>query len=637
MSRQEAVNQYKAALKAGKNCVADQSAKGLDPYLPVLDELPSYSHTASQVRIGLVDIPTSQIVGTFSSGRQQAFAANFMPLLDADSEFAYKWIALCQIQLDEAGFRDPVKAYEYMGKFYIQEGNKRVSVLKSFDSPEIPGNVIRILPQPDDSPDYQLYQEFLDFYRITRLYHLSFTKKGSYQKLLSLLDGSSPEPWTEEKRKHFLQIFYRCSSAFQLENSEKLPLSEADALLAYLQLHPFTELEDSTEKTIRENLALLWPDMRLLAEGEPICLKAGPEPAKKPLITKLFGKTPLKAAFLYDTDPRTSPWASAHQKGQQHVEQVFGPELPVSSYICEGSADEKMEQAIAEGANVIFATSPTLIGACRRSAALHKQVTIFNCSLSFPYADVRSYYCRIYEGKFIAGAIAGAMASNGLIGYTANYPVMGVPASINAFTLGARMTNPRSHISLRWSCLPGNPLQELIDGGASVVSNRDADGASPYLAWENGTFQVQPDGTLEPLASPVWNWSAFYERTLRDLMQSGIPSRSEEIAVNNWWGLSTGMVDIELSPSLPSGVKQLALLLKDSIIRGTFDPFLRPIHDQTGARKSDGTHSFTPEELMRMDWLCSDVEGSIPSFEELLPQSRNLVKLLGTNREKELS
>ena len=190
------------------------------------------------------------------------------------------------------------------------------------------------------------------------------------------------------------------------------------------------------------------------------------------------------------------------------------------------------------------------------------------------------------------------------------------------------------------ACIDYTPNDKYLDciyECRNYVSNRDADGASPYLAWENGTFQVQPDGTLEPLASPVWNWSAFYERTLRDLMQSGIPSRSEEIAVNNWWGLSTGMVDLELSPSLPSGVKQLALLLKESIIRGTFDPFLRPIHDQTGARKSDGTHSFTPEELMRMDWLCSDVEGSIPSFEELLPQSRNLVKLLGTNREKELS
>ena len=97
------------------------------------------------------------------------------------------------------------------------------------------------------------------------------------------------------------------------------------------------------------------------------------------------------------------------------------------------------------------------------------------------------------------------------------------------------------------------------------------------------------------------------------------------------------MVDIELSPSLPSGVRQLALLLKDSIMRGTFDPFLRPIHDQAGILRSDGTRPFTPEELMRMDWLCRDVEGSIPSFDDLLPQSRNLVKLLGTNREKELS
>ena len=34
-----------------------------------------------------------------------------------------------------------------------------------------------------------------------------------------------------------------------------------------------------------------------------------------------------------------------------------------------------------------------------------------------------------------------------------------------------------------------------------------------------------------------------------------------------------------------------------------------------------------------MDWLCDNVEGSIPRFEELLPMSHSLVRLLGVYRD----
>ena len=70
-----------------------------------------------------------------------------------------------------------------------------------------------------------------------------------------------------------------------------------------------------------------------------------------------------------------------------------------------------------------------------------------------PFSSVRGYYCRAYEGKFITGAIAGAMTRTDEIGYIASYPILGVPASINAFALGAQMTNPEARIILRWSLL----------------------------------------------------------------------------------------------------------------------------------------------------------------------------------------
>ena len=85
-----------------------------------------------------------------------------MPILDEDTEFADKWNRLCNAHLNE-GIREPIKAYEYMNRFYVEEGNKRVSVLKFFDAVTIVGHVIRIMPEGNEESDeaIELYKEFV--------------------------------------------------------------------------------------------------------------------------------------------------------------------------------------------------------------------------------------------------------------------------------------------------------------------------------------------------------------------------------------------------------------------------------------------------------------------------------------------
>ena len=109
--------------------------------------------------------------------------------------------------------------------------------------------------------------------------------------------------------------------------------------------------------------------------------------------------------------------------------------------------------------------------------------------------------------------------------------------------------------------------------------------------------------------------------------------RDSNHAINDWWGLSTGVVDVGIPDSLPDGMKQLARILKNGIIDEDIDPFLCPIRSQDGVEISDGTRFFSPEELMRMDWLNDNIEGIIPEYDDLLPQSRELVRLLGIHRE----
>ena len=49
-----------------------------------------------------------------------------------------------------------------MNRFYVEEGNKRVSVMKFVGAVTIPANVIRIRPPRTDSEQSRLYYEYLD-------------------------------------------------------------------------------------------------------------------------------------------------------------------------------------------------------------------------------------------------------------------------------------------------------------------------------------------------------------------------------------------------------------------------------------------------------------------------------------------
>ena len=117
-------------------------------------------------------------------------------------------------------------------------------------------------------------------------------------------------------------------------------------------------------------------------------------------------------------------------------------------------------------------------------------------------------------------------------------------------------------------------------------------------------------------------------------MAGGVDAvRDSSRAINDWWGLDTGMVDIDMEQDIPDGVRRLGDILKDGIISGRIDPFRCELRDTKGELISDGTRRFTMEELMHMDWLVDNVEGSIPAFDELLPQSRELVRVLGIYRD----
>ena len=163
--------------------------------------------------------------------------------------------------------------------------------------------------------------------------------------------------------------------------------------------------------------------------------------------------TALRAAFLHDRSLE-SKWVQGHEEGRLQAQQALDGRVATTAlFRREGQTPEELlQQAVDIGCTVIFTTSPVMIPASVKAAAAHPELLILNCSLNTAYPAIRSYYARMYEIKFISGAIAGCICGTKDIGYIGDYPIYGQIACINAFAAGVNLVNPTAQVLLDWSC-----------------------------------------------------------------------------------------------------------------------------------------------------------------------------------------
>ena len=632
-----AISDYQAALKKGKHSYQSALARGAYPYLPALDDILSYTEVTASVNLGLMDIPLSKIVGTKTAGRTNSFADNFMPLLSERSEFASKWAYLYDHQIND-GITDPIIIYEFMNRFYVQEGNKRVSVMKFLDSYSLPGNVIRILPKKTDAPEITLYYEFLEFYEVSSSYDVCFGKEGSYKKLLKLMGKNTDEVWTKEEQNAFRAACLKFTDAYQAAFSDKIKLSASDALLLYLDVYGYDKLKEQSLLELKDSLVKTQKELQLVERGSQVTLVKEPETAKPSLLGKILpsGSAPenLKIAFLYCKTAKTSSWSYAHELGRRHLEQAFDGKLKtiaLENVNTDEDIKKAIDTAVAEGCNVIFSTAVQMVNQCVRSAIQYPKVKFFNCSIKIPYSSVHTYYARMYEAKFLVGAIAAALSRTDKISYVADYPIYGTLANINAFALGARMINPYVQIHLDWSKLKDQDgRQKLQQDRLLFVS--DIDMITPNNPTrEYGLYLRTEDGTLENLATPIWHWGKFYERIVTNICNGSSEANSskKETAINYWWGMSADVVDVICSKKMPHGIHRLINFLKSSICAGSFEPFDGLIYSQDGIIRCNEGESLKPEDILSMNWLAENIVGQIPAFEELTEEAQMLSDFQG--------
>ncbi len=635
-----ALSDYTKAYKLGKKNYQYRMLHGELPTLEVLDDIIPTKGTFSEVPLGLVQIPIDQIVGTKTGGRSNAFAANFMPILRETSEFARKWAQLSTSH-EEEGIREPIKAFEYMNRFYVQEGNKRVSVMKYYGVVSVPGEVTRIIPNRTNDKENKIYYEFLDFYELTKINYIWFSEEGNFKKLLEAVGKGPDEVWNDDERLEFSSIYRRFMAEYNAEDKGKLSVTVGDAFLAFIKLYGYKEIDQMTTKELKELVEKSWEEFSLLEEDEDVELKMDPNTEKKPLINMLlpFGISSLKVAFIYEKTPGSSAWTYAHELGRLHLDQTFPEEVSTVFYdnVTLDTIDERIEEAITDGCDIIFTTTPSFVQASVKAAIANPNVRILNCSVNTSHRYIRTYYARMHEAKFLMGAIAGAMSEHNRLAYIADYPIYGSIANINAFALGAKMINPRAEVYLEWTAKKDiDVMESVLEKQVDCISGKDMvipEEASRFF----GIYHLEGD-TARNLAMPLWHWGKFYEQMIRTIMDGTWKyddDPTSKKAINYWWGMSAGVVDVVCSKNnLPIGTKRLVDLLKETISTGKFNPFSGILYSQEGIVQDDPAKSLTPEEIVTMDWLAENVIGSIPKEEELKEQSKPVVSQQGIENKK---
>ncbi len=623
------ISARKAALKEYNKNVS----KGESGYLPSLEGLVKNAEIVSEVNLGIMEIPLKKIIGTYSHLRSICFAKNFLPLLNEETEFKTKWVALCEAHLTE-GIKHSIKVYEYLNWYYVIEGNKRVSVLKFFNAYSIYAEVIRLLPRKDNNDiTVRNYYDFLKFNKATGLISVSFSKGENYDLLLKLLDKfQEPDGSVETKYEYFQKyVFNVFEDVYAAVCGNNPPISSGDAFMEYVKIYGIPQRYD--EKELSNNLKEFIKELKVIDSEEVLNLQTSPvDSSQKTLLNALsilvVPKKKLKVAFAYARTIKNSGWTFAHELGRLHIKETMSDQ--VETTFIENVPEHEdsyyfIRKLAEEGNDVIFTTSPIYFNETLKCAIEFPQVKFFNCSEYKAYTHVSNYYGRTYEPRFLTGIIAGAMTETDIIGYVATSPTPEVISSINAFALGAKLVNPRAKVLVSWTnewnsrmkfSVSGN---KLINAGADILSNRTLNIKHP-VSTEFGVYSMLCTINREKgipdkyLATPIWQWGIFYEKILKNILNETYKTVIDMFSSNSklisfWWGMDSEVLDIFYSTELvPTETQKLVNLMKKMIINNTYSPFTGPIYDQDGILRVEADAAASHEEILSMNWFADNVK-----------------------------
>ncbi len=329
----------------------------------------------------------------------------------------------------------------------------------------------------------------------------------------------------------------------------------------------------------------------------------------------------VKAGFIYVGPIGDHGWTYQHEAGRLAVESELGVETTYVESVPEGADAERVIRQLANaGHDIIFTTSFGFMDPTEKVAKQFPDVK-FEHATGYKRSDnLATYSARFYEGRHVAGLIAGKMTKSNKLGYIGAFPIPEVVRGINAVILAARKVNPDATIHVVWVNSWFDPGKEadaakvLIDQGVDVMLQHTDSPAPVQVAQERGiwAFGQASDmvsfGPKAHLTAIIDNWAPYYVERVKAAVDGTWTSGDV------WGGFETGMVEMsDYNPAIPADVVKLAEDARKGIIAGTVHPFEGPIRDQDGNTIVAAGSTASDDLLLGMNILVEGVVGSLPN------------------------
>ncbi len=335
-----------------------------------------------------------------------------------------------------------------------------------------------------------------------------------------------------------------------------------------------------------------------------------------------WGADKTKVGFVYVGPIGDHGWSYQHHESLKAVKQALGDTVETTHVekVSEGpDAERVIRQLAQQGHDIIFTTSfgfmnPTVKVARRFPKAKFEHATGFKRA-----KNVATYNIRFYEGRYVAGIIAGRMTKSNIIGYIASFPIPEVIRGINASYLGAKTVNPNIKIKVIWVNTWFDPGKEadaakaLIDQGSDILFQHTDSPAPLKLAEQRGIYALGQASNMEAfgprahLTSLVDDWAPYVVSRVK-AVQAGTWTSTD-----TWGGLKSGMLSLAAwNKSIPADIIKLAEAARDKIIAGKLHPFTGPLNKQDGTPFLKDAEVISDKALLSMNFYVEGMEGSLP-------------------------
>ena len=333
--------------------------------------------------------------------------------------------------------------------------------------------------------------------------------------------------------------------------------------------------------------------------------------------------SPLDIGFVYQSPVSDVGWVAVHESARKQLEKEFGNRIKtrvVQDVKVGPDGARVMRDLVGGGAGLLVLGSFGYMNDGLKLAADNPATNFVHASGFKQAANFGTYNARWYEGAYVAGMVAGKVTKSNKLGYVGAIPIPDVVATINAFALGVKRSNPAATVTVVWVNEWFNPGSEreaagaLIQQGADVIGSGFQDNPAVVAAadakgvWSVGMFSdLRKSAPQKLLTSITHDWTPHFRQVVTDTLAGKFKGAPYMGTLKNG-----GVGLLEWNAAVPPDVVAMAKTAQADIASGKLVPFAGPLKDNTGKVRAAQGAAVPDAEIAGMNWFVEGIQGALP-------------------------